>query len=50
MLRGFQWFKKGQFLRVPGGVVLRDPEGLFFGVQAALGVPQGCFWGPTFVV
>ena len=33
-----------------GGFVLRAPEGPFFGVQAGLGVPKGCFLGPTFVV
>ena len=41
--------KRGVF-GVPGVIVLRAPEGPLFGVLAGLGVPKGCFWGPTFVV
>ncbi len=43
-------FRKGLFRGVPGGLVLRAPEGPFFGVQAGLGVPKGRFLGPAFVV
>ena len=42
--------KKRDVFGVPGGVVLRAPEGPLFGVLAGLGVPKGCFWGPTIVV
>ncbi len=39
----FPGVKKGDyFLGSQGGVVLRAPEGSFFGVQAGLGVPKGC--------
>ena len=41
--------KRGVF-GVPGVIVLRAPEGPLFGVLAGLGVPKGCFLGPTFVV
>ncbi len=47
---GSSGFRKGLFWGSQGGVVLRAPEGPFFGVQASLGVPKGCFLGPTFVV
>ena len=42
--------KKRDVFGVPGGVVLGAPEGPLFGVLAGLGVPKGCFCGPTFVV
>ena len=53
-MSGVEWFpgvvKKRGVFGVPGGIVLRAPEGPLFGVLAGLGVPKGCFWGPTFVV
>ncbi len=53
-MSGVEWFpgvKRGDcFGGSQGCVVLRAPEGSFFGVQAGLGVPKGCMLGPTFVV
>ena len=53
-MSGVEWFpgvvQNEMFFGVPGVVVVRAPWGPFFGVQAGLGVPKGCFLGPTFVV
>ncbi len=48
MLSGFQWFKKGEFLRVPGGVVLRAPEGPFLRCSGCVRGSAGVLWESYF--